>query len=880
MAFSSARAHDFLLKHFGYSAFRNGQMEVIQSIADGHDTLVIMPTGGGKSLCYQIPALLHEGVAVVVSPLIALMKDQVDALARANVRAAFINSTLGFHEIRQRLHDARFGKYKLLYVAPERLESKEFLEALQKIPLSFLAVDEAHCVSEWGHDFRPSYLHVATANETLGRLPVIALTATATPEVQDDIARHLQMRAPQRFIRGFNRPNLHYHVLPGKSKIPSVLSIVEESKGSNIIYCASRKRVEDIATALRSHRLPAEAYHGGMADGTRQSVQERFIDNQCKTIVATNAFGMGVDKSDVRHVIHCDMTLSLEAYYQEAGRAGRDGEESTCSLLYAPSDRGLQEFFINSTFPDHAMLAKVYAFLYDFHATPIGLKAYAPVLVDDIQIANRTGVHISVVTTALGLFERAEILRRGSTHGMAGIQITTSRERIHEYYNNTQVPERRTALMALLRTVGAEALERPVQFDLNDVTRKHDITLDNLLNAIRAFEYARIVRYEPPGATGGLQLLMERMPFARLPLKLDQLAIRRERAVKKLDTVQRYAETRECKRNFLLQYFQEYDTDGECGTCSSCTEAQRVSISRSPRRTFLLHKILQAVAELDGRFGRTVVVDVAKGSRTQKTRNFNLAKASTFGCASEFTRQEITEELDSAIAERLVQVSADLYPTISLSEHGRRTVTNEPAPMRFRYAPVVENRFPALLNTCLAIRKDIATRENISEQAVIDEAMLLELVNALPRTQKDIANAVQVGQIFISRFASAFLRAIQAYTAAEQESNTAETPLPKRVLASVALARDGYTLRQIAETRNLTPGTVSQHLQEAIELGIELNRQQFIDNSLYEKVRDFLRHRKLASLRDIRSSLEIDCDYADLRIATAFAREDMKAQGL
>lgn len=880
MAFSSAQAHDFLLKHFGYTAFRNGQIEVIQAIADGSDTLVIMPTGGGKSLCYQIPALLHSGVAIVVSPLIALMKDQVDALTRANIRAAFINSTLGFHEIRQRLHDARFGKYKLLYVAPERLESKEFIEALQKIPLSFLAVDEAHCVSEWGHDFRPSYMSIATANDALGRLPVIALTATATPEVQDDIAHHLQMHSPQRFIRGFNRPNLHYHVLPTKSKIPPVLSIVEEAKGSTIIYCASRKRVEDIATALRSHRLPAEAYHGGMADGTRKSVQERFIGNQCKTIVATNAFGMGVDKADVRNVIHCDMTLSLEAYYQEAGRAGRDGADSTCTMLYAPSDRGLQEFFINSTFPDRTTLEKVYNFLYDFHATPVGIKAYAPVLVDDIQIANRTGAHISVVTTALGLFERAEILRRGSTHGMAGIHITTSRERIHEYYNNTQIPERRTALMALLRTVGAEALEHIVQFDLNDVTRKHDISLDDLLNAIRAFEYARLVRYEPPGASGGLQLLMERMPFARLPLKLDQLSVRRERAIKKLDTVQRYAETPECKRNFLLHYFQEYDIEGECGTCSSCTAAQQQSENRSPRRTFLLQKVLRTVAELDGRFGRTVVVDVAKGSRTQKTRNFNLGKATTFGCASEFTRQEIAEELDSAIAERLVQVSADLYPTVSLAERGRRTVADEPAPMRFRYAATVENRFPALLTTCHAIRKDIATREGIAEQAVIDDSTLLELVNALPRTQKDIAKTLHVGQIFLSRFAPAFLRAIQAYAAAEQESSAVETPLPKRVLASVALARDGYSLQQIAETRGLTPGTVSQHLQEAIELGITLNRQQFIDNNIYERVREFLRHRKLASLRDIRASLDIECDYAELRIAAAFVREDMKTQGL
>lgn len=880
MAFSSARAHDFLLRHFGYSSFRNGQIEVIQSIADGTDTLVIMPTGGGKSLCYQIPALLCEGTALVVSPLIALMKDQVDALTRANIRAAFINSTLGFQEIRQRLHDARFGKYRLLYVAPERLESEDFLAALRLIRLSFIAIDEAHCVSEWGHDFRPSYLNVATANEALGRLPVIALTATATPEVQDDIARHLQMRSPNKFIRGFDRPNLNYTVERQRNKIPPVLSILEESKGANIIYCASRKRVEDIAAALRSNRIAAEAYHGGMPDGLRKSVQERFIDGKSSTIVATNAFGMGVDKANVRHVIHCDMTLSLEAYYQEAGRAGRDGQESTCTLLYEPSDRHLQEFFINTTFPEHTTLEKIYTFLYDFNATPLGLKAYAPVLIDDVQIANRTGVHVGVVSSALSLFERAEILRRGSTHGMATIHITTSRERVQEYYNNTQVPERRSALVALLRTVGSEALERPVQFDINDITRKHQITLDDLLSAIRAFEYARLVRYEPAGTSGGLQLLLERMPFARLPLQLDALAVRRERAQKKLDTVQRYAETPECKRNFLLHYFQEYDVEGDCGRCSSCRNAERIRITRSQRRTFLLHKILETAAELNGRFGRTVVAEVAKGSRSQKVKNFGLARASTFGCATEFTKQEIMEEIDSAIAERLLSVSADLYPTVSVSERGRLLVAKAPAAMQFRYNPTVELKFPDLYEQCLVVRRELASREAMPEQAVIDDTTLRDIVNALPRSAKEITTTVQVGSIFLSRFAPAFLRAIHDYTAAEKAKAGEETPLPRRINETVKLARDGHDIYSIAEKRGLTPGTVSQHLQEAIELGVLLRREQLVHEELLSKVRDFLRTRKQATLRDIRASLELECDYAELRVAVAFIRADLKTAGL
>jgi ATP-dependent DNA helicase RecQ len=394
-------AHTLLKRHFAYTSFRAGQLEIIQSIARLNDTFVVMPTGGGKSLCYQLPALMLDGTALVISPLIALMQDQVRSLDKAGIPACFINSSLGMDEIRRRLTDAREGKYKLVYVAPERLESKQFQEQAQLIPWSFLAVDEAHCVSEWGHDFRPAYLSIASANDALGRLPIIALTATATPEVQTDVVRQLRMPAPARFIRGFDRPNLNYIVEHNHDKTTRLADICAETRtkhpsGSTIVYCGSRKRVDQFTRSLNEYKIPAEPYHAGLGDSFRKAVLERFMGGQTNIIVATNAFGMGVDKPDVRTVVHCDLTLSLEAYYQEAGRAGRDGDEARCIMLYSPADRRLMDFFLQCSFPDTNLVEKMYHILYDSVGVERGAKALQAVQMSDAQIATAAGVHCHV----------------------------------------------------------------------------------------------------------------------------------------------------------------------------------------------------------------------------------------------------------------------------------------------------------------------------------------------------------------------------------------------------------------------------------------------------------------------------------------------------
>ncbi len=345
------KALKVLQRYFGYTQFRDGQRKVIESLLRGTDTLAIMPTGAGKSLAYQIPALLFEGTTLVISPLISLMKDQVDALRQYGVSATFINSSLSIREVRARIEKAERGEYKLLYVAPERLESESFRNLLESLNVSFVAIDEAHCVSQWGHDFRPSYLHLGPFLRSFAQKPLIgAFTATATEEVQTDIIMQLGLNAPNIFATGLDRPNLSFSTLRGENKKVFILEYAQRhADQSGIIYVGTRKEVDNLQLFLAKNGIGAGKYHAGMREEERQQSQEDFLFDEITVMVATNAFGMGIDKSNVRYVIHYNMPKNMEAYYQEAGRAGRDGEPGECILLFSPQDVVLQRYLIEQT---------------------------------------------------------------------------------------------------------------------------------------------------------------------------------------------------------------------------------------------------------------------------------------------------------------------------------------------------------------------------------------------------------------------------------------------------------------------------------------------------------------------------------------------------
>ena len=409
------RAREKLQEIFGFEDFLDGQEGVIEQILSGRDGSVVMPTGGGKSLCYQLPALCRGGVTLVVSPLIALMKDQVDALEERGVAVTLINSTLTWNEQKERLEGMKNGAYRLVYIAPERFRASSFMSALSDVKIEMVAIDEAHCLSQWGHDFRPDYMRLGKALEDMGRPQCVALTATATPIVREDIRGVLNLREPFESISGFERPNLSFTITPVEKvaqKYGRLKKVLAENK-TGIVYCATRKKVEEVAETIHSWGLKCVAYHGGMSDQEREDTQNAFISREADIAVATNAFGMGIDRSDVRFVVHFEIPGSVEAYYQEAGRAGRDGEASVCELLFNYADTRTQEFFIDGVNPGPGMIRDVYQFFlnevdenYEVHRT-----------LDEIKdaIGAKNGM---AVGAALGSLIRGRWVERFDVPGM------------------------------------------------------------------------------------------------------------------------------------------------------------------------------------------------------------------------------------------------------------------------------------------------------------------------------------------------------------------------------------------------------------------------------------------------------------------------------
>jgi ATP-dependent DNA helicase RecQ len=852
------------LQTFGLSDFRRGQREVIEHIISGRDCLCVMPTGGGKSLCYQLPSIVRPGLTIVVSPLIALMKDQVDSLVRRGIRATLINSSLTLQEQNERMEQVASGRFSMLYVAPERMRNSRFLDAIRATPIQLLAIDEAHCISEWGHDFRPDYQRLGKFRQALGNVQTIALTATATPKVRDDILASLDLQSAQTFITGFARDNLYFgsvHCMSDRDKDKHLHRFLENRDESGIIYVATRKRCDALVDQLAKElKLSVGAYHAGLMPEQRKHVQDQFMTGKLKAIVATNAFGMGIDKPDLRYVIHYNMPGTLEAYYQEAGRAGRDGLLSQCVLLYNAQDRYIQEFFIENANPSRVVIESVYQVLQDCEDDPIEMTA------DEIREAIGKTATAEAVNASLQILARTGILERLEVAG--GLAMFRLSSRLPSFVDllPRDARVRRTVLQAVEKGIG-DRRDEPVYIHPRWLMEKLEMDRDTLFRHLKELTKLEDFEFAKPFRGRAIHFRRRGVPFEQLPIDHAGLEARKKADFDKLDQMVAYAKTNRCRQRTILDYFGD-TTAGNCRICDRCqgksgwpklpTQPKREQIAaiiptatepttdssaskkRQPAKkppapvveatpqatrdaVTLIQTILLAIERTHGYLSKTILSQFFAGTASKGVNGLRLQRLPEFGMLKDWKKTHASGIIEVMLDQQVIQQTEMRLgkQTVSITElgtQGCRSANSVPQPLIDFVVMAMHSAVPAL-----GIEPTSGIEPTAGAVPTADvEPAISATASPAPTIERCEAQEAEEPIRSASDLPSPSMD--DASTASSQRSMLEDWQWTLR------LVRHGYRLGECALIRGRTPDSVLADLIQAID-----NQEAFPIEQLFDR---------------------------------------------
>jgi ATP-dependent DNA helicase RecQ len=584
---------EILRQYWGHASFRPIQEEIIRAVLEGKDTLAILPTGGGKSICFQVPALIKEGTCLVVSPLIALMTDQVEKLNKLNISAKAIHTGLHTDDIDEILDACGDGTLKFLYVSPERLKSNGFTERLANLPISMLAVDEAHCISQWGYDFRPSYLQIASIKPLLSGVPTIALTASATPSVKDDIIKNLKLHNPSYFFGSFIRENLSYQAVDCDDKINFIIKLLKINPGSSIVYCKTRRKTKEVSDLLHQFHLSADFYHAGLSQDLRTAKQLAWINGETGCMVCTNAFGMGIDKSDVRTVIHLDVPDCLENYYQEAGRAGRDGNNASAYLLYRKRDLEELQLLADLKYPGIENIRKIYKALCNHFQIPAGVGAGQSFDFDIQSFAAAFKLNLFEILYCLDILKQEEIIGyQDQVFTPSTVEFFCDRSGLESYED--AFPHMEPILKIMLRTYGG-IFDNATKINEQQLAWLLKWDISNVKTALQQLNQNGIIRYKASKESTLIYFLEDRIASSELNIDYVQYHSRKTAYTERIQKMIDYIKSGHCRSKYLATYFGDAEHD-DCGICDRCI-SKKTEGTIKKTSTDLLKKIKILLSE-------------------------------------------------------------------------------------------------------------------------------------------------------------------------------------------------------------------------------------------------------------------------------------------
>ncbi|MBI1939043.1 MAG: RecQ family ATP-dependent DNA helicase [Ignavibacteriales bacterium] len=848
---------ELLKQFFGHENFRPGQEEIINSILSGKEVLAVLPTGGGKSICYQIPALLSLNFSIVISPLIALMKDQVDSLNRIGNVSAFINSTLDFRESEKVLNDAANGRIKLLYVSPEKLDTYSFPERIKSLKPDYIFIDEAHCISEWGHNFRPSYRKIKNFIESSGIKSVAAFTATATEDVRNDIIEQLGMENPLVFVKGFERENLAVSVVQTNQKREKLIQLFKKIEQPAIIYTATRKLAEEVCEHLRANNFDSVYYHAGLTAELRRIIQDDFQNGRINIIAATNAFGMGIDKSNIRTVVHYNLPPSIENYYQEIGRAGRDGNDSQTFLFYDENDKQIQEYFIRNSYPSREQVETVYNALCDY-----GNIALGNVSGKDIPFENGLLQLMGIKEISKALFESsikiledsAYVETRKENKNKHAARFLIHPQRLNGYIKTMDDNEIKDLILLLVREYGGSIFGSETSINISKLSGILNDDRERVVNNLNFLNNAGIISYKAPLKVPSFRILQHRQKSDDLKLNFQKSAQLADHNRNKLEQMINFAFAADCRFKYILNYFGEDVKNYKCGKCDNCTGKSLQHDSTD----FIEEHILSFINESKISLDKKTLVDGLLG----KSRKKELLDLSSYSSLTHYGKKEIESTVANLIARGKIEY-VNNSTKLSVLNHDKNILEEPPQKISNKdYESELR-----LFNILRQIRKEASARFSQLPQLICPDEVLKEICRHKPTAYSDLLSIKGFSQRMLNKIGEDFINAIRDFSAQNDFSDKVKKEsLPESIILIYELVQKKYPLEEIAKLAKLPESVVSMQIETLLEYKPNTEIDYLFDKNELEMINKKI-NEGITDLKELRFATNEKISYAKLRIA-------------